>query len=545
MRWDGTINFATGEVTTVKRSKDKNDNIIVTTQKVPAEFAAGQHKLTVYYLERGAGESNCKIKFNLVPSYKYEGKPLQRIIVNKKWENVNGIATPSDATPSDAEVLMKLSESNTSKVVDTQKLSEKNSWTYTWYKPTNTEYAVEEVESEKDSYIVATSSNVSTDCGSWIESSNLNEGDRIVIGNGKDTKGMVLAVTEEGSITLEQRDAVLNPENGDKPDVLKDEDVNKVRNGIPDKQQWIVHVVATSSNVEKPSDTPSDARQTTKQEHIQFQLESASSPNYYLSIRNVGEPKLLEKSNKEISTFYFNRSNDGQLTGTSSNQLVWNGKSFEVVGKDVSTSANGNRVHLYKYFDKISPLTTFTITNKPLTANIQIRKVDRASESKVLGSVEFKLFRVDADGITETPYPNEATPLVIKTGDSGDGLGIAKIDSLPVGTYHLKETKAPSGYALLTEPIVITVSKNINENPAEGEAKVSVKVDVDFNMDVWSNTKYLIDNGDGTFEIVVPNVLLYELPSTGGIGTYWYTIGGTLLLMAAALVLYKRKYAGR
>ena len=352
---------------------------------------------------------------------------------------------------------------------------------------------------------------------------------------------MVLAVTENGSITSEQRDAVLNPENGDKPDVLKDEDVNKVRNGIPDKQQWIVHVVATSSNVEKPSDTPSYARQTTKQEHIQFQLESASSPNYYLSIRNVGEPTLLEEGNKEISTFYFNRSNDGQLTGTSSNQLVWNGEKFEVVGKDVSTSANGNRVHLYKYFDKISPLTTFTITNKPLTANIQIRKVDRASESKVLGSVEFKLFRVEkgADGITEIPYPNEATPLVIKTGDSGDDLGIAKIDSLPVGTYHLRETKAPAGYALLAEPIEITVSKEIG---TDGNA--AAKVDVNFNMNEWKNDQHLIDN-NGTFTIVVPNVLLYELPSTGGMGTYWYTIGGTLLLMAAALVLYKRKYAGR
>ena len=41
----------------------------------------------------------------------------------------------------------------------------------------------------------------------------------------------------------------------------------------------------------------------------------------------------------------------------------------------------------------------------------------------------------------------------------------------------------------------------------------------------------------------VKNIELYELPSTGGIGTYWYTIGGTLLMMAAALILYKKKHA--
>lgn len=39
--------------------------------------------------------------------------------------------------------------------------------------------------------------------------------------------------------------------------------------------------------------------------------------------------------------------------------------------------------------------------------------------------------------------------------------------------------------------------------------------------------------------------LLYELPNSGGIGIFWHWIGGTLLLMAAAVLLYRNKYAGR
>lgn len=47
-------------------------------------------------------------------------------------------------------------------------------------------------------------------------------------------------------------------------------------------------------------------------------------------------------------------------------------------------------------------------------------------------------------------------------------------------------------------------------------------------------------NGTGT-ELTIKNEILYELPSTGGNGIYWYTIGGMALMMGAALILYKDK----
>ena len=51
------------------------------------------------------------------------------------------------------------------------------------------------------------------------------------------------------------------------------------------------------------------------------------------------------------------------------------------------------------------------------------------------------------------------------------------------------------------------------------------------------------EEGGKAIVLKIKNIELYELPSTGGIGTYWYTIGGTLLMMAAALILYKKKHA--
>ena len=43
----------------------------------------------------------------------------------------------------------------------------------------------------------------------------------------------------------------------------------------------------------------------------------------------------------------------------------------------------------------------------------------------------------------------------------------------------------------------------------------------------------------------IRNTQLYELPNSGGMGIYWYSIGGTLLMLAAALILYRNKRQGR
>ncbi|MBR5309642.1 MAG: Cna B-type domain-containing protein [Oscillospiraceae bacterium] len=60
----GSINFATGEVIVAGK-----------TQKDVKYLEPGDHVLTMYYLERGAGDSNCKVKFNISTRY---GLSLQK-----------------------------------------------------------------------------------------------------------------------------------------------------------------------------------------------------------------------------------------------------------------------------------------------------------------------------------------------------------------------------------------------------------------------------------------------------------------------------------
>ena len=67
----GTINFSTGEVSNgvsaknIKALRDENGAIA-------SGIGEGGHNLTIYYLERGSSQSNCKMYFNLAPRYSLE-----------------------------------------------------------------------------------------------------------------------------------------------------------------------------------------------------------------------------------------------------------------------------------------------------------------------------------------------------------------------------------------------------------------------------------------------------------------------------------------
>lgn len=95
---------------------------------------------------------------------------------------------------------------------------------------------------------------------------------------------------------------------------------------------------------------------------------------------------------------------------------------------------------------------------------------------------------------------------------------------LPDDTYTLREIKAPSGYMLSKEEWTISIENGYPKS-------------------IISNTQEEIkpDSNENQVTYYFKNAPVYDLPSTGGPGIFVYTIGGTLLLMAAALFLYKMK----
>ena len=110
--------------------------------------------------------------------------------------------------------------------------------------------------------------------------------------------------------------------------------------------------------------------------------------------------------------------------------------------------------------------------------------------------------------------------------------GLVTFDGLAAGTYYLKETKTVSGYTLLANPIEITISAPAADTPAtftynyDGEDKKAISQE---------------DNGNERFTFTVTNKKGFNLPSTGGMGTYIFTIGGLVVMAGAVLLLVSSK----
>lgn len=146
-------------------------------------------------------------------------------------------------------------------------------------------------------------------------------------------------------------------------------------------------------------------------------------------------------------------------------------------------------------------------------AGFVIKKVEDL-ENKALEGAVFQLEKTNLK-------PGEE-PVSITSKESGKD-GIICFENLTEGTYELREIKAPSGYSILTEPLTVTIQLD--------------RMTMEYKITIPENEHA----GNNEDPFLIANHMGYELPSTGGSGIYWYSIGGILLMMAGALILYKIK----
>ena len=164
--------------------------------------------------------------------------------------------------------------------------------------------------------------------------------------------------------------------------------------------------------------------------------------------------------------------------------------------------------------------TNNPIENTPTSKSIILRKVSATDPLLSLAGAEFRLYQVDENGnkIEET----EKDSLI----SDKNGVFSPADFTLATGTYHLIETKAPDGYHLLTEPVVITV----NDNRVSAMCGAS-------SLEVEPSPQD--DDGITTYTILVTNSTGTALPETGGAGAEGYQLAGLLLI--AAVWLWKQK----
>lgn len=163
--------------------------------------------------------------------------------------------------------------------------------------------------------------------------------------------------------------------------------------------------------------------------------------------------------------------------------------------------------------DVTSDGDTFTITN---TLKWSAKKVSEQWDDETVKNLKGAEFELKSGSTVIATGKSGSDGNIVWTLQSGLNVDLQKLD----GEYTVVETKAPEGYMIHEGGWTLTFSNGLL-TMLDGEEV----------------------QGTATDGVVLSlsNKQLYELPETGGIGIFWYTIGGMLLMMAAALVLYKRK----
>lgn len=159
-------------------------------------------------------------------------------------------------------------------------------------------------------------------------------------------------------------------------------------------------------------------------------------------------------------------------------------------------------------------------TNSKVIANWQIVKVSSTGHEVKLGGAEFELVSTSDSDKKYTGTSAEETGIIIWKENG------ALVDKIDAGTYTLSEKSAPSGYKRSALEWTIEITSSGALKSIEAKDGTSMETDVVAN---------------GVVSYFYENEVVYDLPSAGGPGIYWYTLSGALLMMGAALIVYKQQ----
>lgn len=109
-----------------------------------------------------------------------------------------------------------------------------------------------------------------------------------------------------------------------------------------------------------------------------------------------------------------------------------------------------------------------TITNDPIKGSIQVTKTGTVS-TILLQNAEFTLY-TDAACKNKVSITGVTNP--VKTNASG----VAVFSNLPIGTYYVKETKAPTGYALSDTVTRVVINSTVRQDITLRDTPLNVRI---------------------------------------------------------------------
>ena len=172
---------------------------------------------------------------------------------------------------------------------------------------------------------------------------------------------------------------------------------------------------------------------------------------------------------------------------------------------------------------KVTGDTTVTVTNTPHKIPIKAVKTDQ--EGEPLAGVTFRGDLIPGGSVTTAI-----------TGQGTDAEAVIFEDnSVLAGTYTIRETAVPAGYYMLEGEVTINV-----ENGDSGGMNVTAEVKNDTRSSV---SVALVDtfHPEKGYIITIKNDAGVVLPESGGSGTVWIYLLGSILLLGCGTILVARR----
>lgn len=436
----GSINFANGNVT-VGNNNNLNLRQLFADAKTTGDFVSGEnrfadytmHTINFYYLERGEGDSNCKLKFNL-PTV-----PKKSVTVEKQLSNTD------KEKYADVEFKFQLLVKDV-----TGK-----------YVPLNTKGILsdgKDVEFKNETINNVSYGNVFT----------LKPGQHATFSGLEENKNYRV---QELDVSDDKYDQVLI--NGEKATNKKGNVISS--EATVDSRPWVTFTNKCSEkNSRKLCITKKIKGDIPVNDKFDFEIKLNSQQytgNYYLqdskgTYYTTSEKGALEKANKKTVC---GKAVNGVVSSVPAGytvvlEQILAGTSFEVNEINLNTTDYGNPEYSIEAADivnttdsasgkiKLGSDAKVTVTNtRNNVASLEITKVNTSNQS--LPGAKFTL-TLDSD-------PAKTYNV------TSDENGLLKFENLSVGTYTLTEIEAPSSYVKSTESYKVIVSVENNKATAK------------------------------------------------------------------------------
>lgn len=295
----------------------------------------------------------------------------------------------------------------------------------------------------------------------------------------------------------------------------------------------------------------------------------------YKAIVTTTAPVHVNTENNEVSTEFSHNPSDESDHGFKKDETNHYTFTLDADGLGSTSTQTGRRT------SEIVKVGVDENGNRIMSEPTVSEIVDDRVET-VAGPLAGAIFKLYTDAACEHEYTPKkpdgtaGTPLQLESGPDGR----FTIKGLDAGTYYLREEQAPAGFvkdgnAHKIEIIAVTSTETVTEYTTDGETWISAEAyaaltdktgykSYEYDVDVLESYTVKIDgvvaanyhftNKGPDAEIVwtedepieVPSTIVNtkgtELPSTGGVGTtIFYVVGSLLVLAAAVLLVAKRR----